>query len=156
MNSQQLYVVGCLLISYILLVLIFKRRYPLIFNTFTLNKKIKIISLMFLMTVFYGLFRHYIRPYIFNNSSNSTLLFILSVFPNFIGIFIMYPVPKYLLDHTLNKSIVYLLVSIIIYELLHIVDYNTSFDVYDILSSVLALLIIYFVERWRLRKSPLV
>lgn len=59
----------------------------------------------------------------------------------------LYLMSKYFLNHTFWKSIWYVFALAVIYESLHIVNFGTSFDIYDILASVIALIFIMIYEK---------
>lgn len=71
----------------------------------------------------------------------------MNVFPNFLGVFIFYPVSKYMLGYSLIKSVGYILILAIAVETLQVFDYGTVFDYWDILASVMALLVIFVFEK---------
>lgn len=111
------------------------------------REQYKIIVIISLMTVFYAAFRHFIRPALFSCFENGTVRFLLDIFPNFWGIFILYPLPKYFLDMPLKKSMVYLFILAVSYEVIEIYDCGTKFDIFDILASAVAIFIIYIYEK---------
>ena len=119
----------------------------MIFKYSSRKKLIGILSILFLMVVIYAIYRHYLRPYAIQYSDSRFLKDLLYTFPNFWGSFMLYLMSKYFLNHTFWKSIWYVFALAVIYESLHIVNFGTSFDIYDILASVIALIFIVIYEK---------
>ncbi len=112
------------------------------FNQLSQRKKVIIIGSVVLITIFYAINRHYLRPYVFSKTDNEVIRFIFNVLPNFIGIFPMYLATKYFLNYSLVKNLLYVVSLATIYEYI-----SGPFDIYDVLTSVVAAIIIYIYEK---------
>ena len=110
------------------------------------KQQIKTLVIIFLMTVFYMLFRHCFRPVLLHSTEGDVIRLLLNVFPNFWGAIILYLFSKNFLNYNFWKSSIYVLLLSIIYEFLEIHDFNTHFDIYDIFATFIAVVCIYFFE----------
>ena len=98
---------------------------------------------MFLLSIFYVLNRHFIRPYIFKTINNDCILFVFGVLPNFVGVIIFLLLTTSILKMNLYYSLKLAFFYAIFIEAMYFFIDGIMYDFYDILSSLFAVGIMY-------------
>ncbi|WP_255362811.1 peptidase domain-containing ABC transporter [Tenacibaculum sp. MAR_2009_124] len=88
----------------------------------------------------------WLRPYVYVNSPETPLSFIMGILPNFIGAAIVYLVYLKLNINKL-KSIIFTMALVLFMELERYYNQNINFDAFDILASLFGILIFYYSDK---------
>ena len=109
--------------------------------------------LFFLLSIFYVLNRHFIRPYIFKTINNDCILFVFGVLPNFVGVIIFLLLTTSILKMNLYYSLKLAFFYAIFIEAMYFFIDGIMYDFYDILSSLFAVGIMYVYYSFKNKKN---
>ena len=117
------------------------------FNEF-LKKKKKLLLYMVLVLIFFTFFIKVIRPYSYQNYPElKSINFVLGLMPNFLGTILVFLMYNSLLEVSKIKSAIYTMVLVFFIEIERSYNQGTVFDVYDIIASIVAILILYGISK---------
>ncbi len=122
-----------------------------IISLFLANKVVSV--LFFLLSIFYVLNRHFIRPYIFKTINNDCILFVFGVLPNFVGVIIFLLLTTSILKMNLYYSLKLAFFYAIFIEAMYFFIDGIMYDFYDILSSLFAVGIMYVYYSFKNKKN---
>ena len=108
---------------------------------------------VFLITIFYILNRHFIRPYVFKSTNNDCVIFIFGVLPNFIGVINFFIITVGIMKMNLYYSLKLAIFYAILFETLYFLVDGIKYDFYDILSSLFAAGIMYAYYSFKSKKN---
>lgn len=104
-------------------------------------KKHRYPILILVLFILYILNNKVIRPYVYLKLNCQLCSFVVGVLPNFIGTLIVFIALHFYLNYSIKKNILFNLVLVLFMESERYLFHNASFDLFDIISSIVAILL---------------
>lgn len=133
-----------------ILLLIMKKNMAFnMFNQFfkkRIEYKILISAILLLLTLLYILNRHIIRPFVYANYKDTTVVFIFGALPNLIGAVIFYIFLRRVVFFGKIYASFYVIIYSFFHESLNYFIDDIKFDLYDVLTTIITIIVLFIID----------